>query len=142
MSKILLLYKRCHFYREGIHRFFRWFCNIRWNFWNHLSLVQCKELRCINTSCMRNDSHGINTALWAAPMPKRYARFDHHTIIWNHAKTETTMYRSVLSNWEFFIKMRAACLLSPSFITQGRIGARKAALILIKTLILIGHYST
>ena len=41
-------------------------------------------------------------------------------------------YRSVLSKWEFFIKMRAACLLSPSFITQGRMGAREAALILMK----------
>ena len=42
------------------------------------------------------------------------------------------IYRSVLSKWEFFIKMRAALLLSPSFITQGRMGARKAALILMK----------
>ena len=41
-------------------------------------------------------------------------------------------YPSVLSKLEFFIKMRAACLLSPSFITQGRMGARKAALILMK----------
>ena len=46
-----------------------------------------------------------------------------------------TSYRSVLSKWEFFIKMRAAYLLSPSFITQGRMGASKAALILIR------HYS-
>ena len=45
-------------------------------------------------------------------------------------------YRSVLSKWEFFIKIRAAYLLSPSFITRGRIGSSKAALILI------GHYST
>ena len=41
-------------------------------------------------------------------------------------------YRSVLSKWEFFIKLRAAYLLSPSFITQGRMGASKAALILMK----------
>ena len=41
-------------------------------------------------------------------------------------------YRSVLSKWEFFIKMRAAFLLYPSFITQGRMGASKAALILMK----------
>ena len=41
-------------------------------------------------------------------------------------------YRSVLSKWEYFIKMRAAYLLSPSFITQGRMGASKAALILMK----------
>ena len=33
---------------------------------------------------------------------------------------------------ESFIKMRAAYLLSPSFITQGRIGTSKAALILMK----------
>ena len=39
---------------------------------------------------------------------------------------------SVLSKWEFFIKMRAAFLLSPSFITIGRMGASKAALILLK----------
>ena len=45
-------------------------------------------------------------------------------------------YRSVLSKWEFFIKMRAAYLLSPSFITRGRMGASKAALILI------GHYNS
>ena len=38
--------------------------------------------------------------------------------------------------------MRAAYMLSLSFITPGRMGASKAALILIKTLILIGHYST
>ena len=39
--------------------------------------------------------------------------------------------------------MRAAYLLSPSFITLGRMGASKAALILIKNpFILIGHYST
>ena len=31
-------------------------------------------------------------------------------------------YRSVLSKWEFFIKMRASYLLSPSFITRGRMG--------------------
>ena len=41
-------------------------------------------------------------------------------------------YRSVLSKWEFFIKMRAAFLLSLSSITQGRMGASKAALILMK----------
>ena len=41
-------------------------------------------------------------------------------------------YRSVLSKWQFFIKMRATYLLSSSFITRGRMGASKAALILIK----------
>ena len=47
---------------------------------------------------------------------------------WQQQRT----YRSVLSKWEFFIKMRAAYLLSPSFITRGRMGASKAALILMK----------
>ena len=41
-------------------------------------------------------------------------------------------YRSVLSKWEIFIKMRAAFLLSSSSITQGRMGESKAALILMK----------
>ena len=41
-------------------------------------------------------------------------------------------YCGALSNWEFFIKMRAAFLLSPSCITQGRMVVRKAALILMK----------
>ena len=43
-------------------------------------------------------------------------------------------YRSVLSNWKFFIKMRAA-FLALSFLhnsTRGRIAARRAALILMK----------
>ena len=40
--------------------------------------------------------------------------------------------RSVPTKWEFFMKMRAAFLLSPSFITWGRKGARKSALILMK----------
>ena len=44
----------------------------------------------------------------------------------------TIEYRSVVSKWEFFIKMRAAFLLYPSFITQGRMGASKVALILMK----------
>ena len=53
------------------------------------------------------------------------------------------MYRSVPIKMRDFIKMRAAHLLSPSFITRGRMGASKAALILKgKTLILIGHYSS
>ena len=42
------------------------------------------------------------------------------------------MYRSVLSKWEFFIKTRAVYLLSPYFITRARMGASKAALILMK----------
>ena len=41
-------------------------------------------------------------------------------------------YRSFLSKWEFFIKMRAAFLLSPSSITRGKMGASTAALILMK----------
>ena len=40
-------------------------------------------------------------------------------------------FRSERSKREFFIKLRAAFLLSPSFIAQGRMGARKAALILM-----------
>ena len=49
---------------------------------------------------------------------------------WNKFVNDT--YRSVLSKWEFFIKMRAAFLLSPSSITWGRMGASKAALISMK----------
>ena len=42
------------------------------------------------------------------------------------------IYRSVISKWEFFNKMRAAYFLSPSFVTWGRMGASRAALILMK----------
>ena len=49
-----------------------------------------------------------------------------------HFENTVVNYRSVLSKWEFFIKMSAACLLSSSFITWGRMRARKAALILMK----------
>ena len=51
-------------------------------------------------------------------------------------------YCSVFSNWECFIKMRAAFFLSPSFINRGRNGATLAALILWTSLNLIGHHST
>ena len=40
-----------------------------------------------------------------------------------------------------FIKMRAAYLLSPSFITRGRMGQARQLSFWLKTLILIGHYS-
>ena len=43
-----------------------------------------------------------------------------------------SIHRCVLSKWEFFINMRAAFLFSPSFRTLGRMGARKAAHILMK----------
>ena len=48
------------------------------------------------------------------------------------SRITTIKYRSDLTKWEYFIKMRAAYLLSPSFITRGRMGASKAALILMK----------
>ena len=50
----------------------------------------------------------------------------------NGITLEFLRYRSFLSKWEFFTKIRAAYLLSPSFITRGRMGASKAALILMK----------
>ena len=53
-------------------------------------------------------------------------------IFWTVCICQDNSYPDVLSKWEFFIKIRAAFLLSPSFITQGWIGARKAALILMK----------
>ena len=51
-------------------------------------------------------------------------------VLLDHAQC---IYRSVLSKLEFFIKMKTAYLLSPSFITRGRVGACKAALILMKS---------
>ena len=47
-------------------------------------------------------------------------------------QVKKTSYTVVSYQNEFFIKMRAAYLLSPSSITQGRMGASKAALILMK----------
>ena len=52
-----------------------------------------------------------------------------------HQKAKYVSYQ----NEFFLIKMRAAFLLSPSFITQGRIGARKALPILLKHP--LGHHS-
>ena len=49
-----------------------------------------------------------------------------------HLRADWELSDTVVSHQnEFFIKMRAAYLLSPSFKTRGRMGASKAALILI-----------
>ena len=72
-----------------------------------------------------------------ATWPKKRTRRSWTKASLDHAaarvvKKPLTLYCSVLSKWEFFIKMRAAFLLSPSSITRGRMGASKAALILMK----------
>ena len=59
--------------------------------------------------------------------------FDNHIHLQLQTPESQICDRSVLSNWEFFHQNESCLLaLSPSFITQGRMGARKAALILMK----------
>ena len=67
------------------------------------------------------------TFVWSRPRIRTF-----HSILEKKCSQSLDKYRIVPSKWEFFIKMRATFLLSPSFITNGRMGASKAALILMK----------
>ena len=70
---------------------------------------------------------------WPETRQKRFAKQQRSNI----ALATVVSYQNEIfsSKWEL------PPLLSPSFITQGRMEARRAALILMKTLILIGHHS-
>ena len=59
----------------------------------------------------------IRWPVWTCRVLRSHLEWDWFTMPRPWLK-QTIAYRSVLSKWEFFIKMRAAFLLSPSCITQ------------------------
>ena len=82
-----------------------------------------------STDCLSTNSeeHWLDWALFIWHFLAAIALLPHNDILKWLLATEVSYH-----NESFFIKMRAAFLLSPSFITQGRMGARKVALILMK----------